>query len=124
MNVLGHKLWKISQNFRFRHARCQILQNIVDRDAEPANARLAASLTWLDRNDFTVCRDENARARRARVNGRFASLDSSDGPSRGLRHHNRFHSPAPRIRLTILRTKQIVNTGFSDAAIEYILSAT
>jgi hypothetical protein len=53
-NVLFGEVRKVSQQLLMRHAACQILQYVRDRHACPPDARFAASLVWLNRDDLVV----------------------------------------------------------------------
>ena len=53
-NIFFCKVRKIFQNFVVRHARGEVLQDIVNGDAHSADARLAAALAGLDRDDVLV----------------------------------------------------------------------
>jgi len=54
LQILGGKIGKVGEDFRFGHAAGEIIEDIVNRDAEPADARFAAALVCLDRNDGLV----------------------------------------------------------------------
>jgi hypothetical protein len=42
-DVVGRQLREIGQNLRFRHATCQIAQDVANRNASASNARLTKS---------------------------------------------------------------------------------
>lgn len=46
-NVVKLKFGKVADNIRFGHTRSEVLKNIRDRDAHPANDRLSSSDVWL-----------------------------------------------------------------------------
>ena len=54
LQILGGKMGKVGEEFLFGHATGEIVEDIVDRDAKPANARFAAALVGLDRDDVLV----------------------------------------------------------------------
>ena len=53
-NVGLGEVGKVGQNLRLTHSSGQIAQNVVDGNAQPANAWLAATLAGVDRNDLRV----------------------------------------------------------------------
>src|SRR5512135_615017 len=58
-NVLPRQLREVFEDFSLRHARSQVFEHIVNRDAKPANARLAAALARLDSDDIAVVHEGN-----------------------------------------------------------------
>jgi hypothetical protein len=53
-NIFGSEVRKIGQNRCFSHTRRKVIQDIAYPEAESTNARLAAHLIWLNRDDFAV----------------------------------------------------------------------
>ena len=53
-DVIQSELGKVSNDFVRRHASCQVLQNVLDRDPKPPNARFPTSLVRLHGDDFPI----------------------------------------------------------------------
>ena len=63
-DVLASEIGEIAKDLRLRHARCEVFEDVVDGDAQAADARLPAPLAWFDRDDLPVV--HAARLRRVR----------------------------------------------------------
>jgi len=48
------KIWEIAQNLFMRHSAREILEHVIHGDPQPSDARLAAALSGLDRDDVRV----------------------------------------------------------------------
>jgi hypothetical protein len=53
-DVLAGKVGKISQDLILRHAGSEVLQYVVDSDAQPADTRLATTLVRLDGDSVLI----------------------------------------------------------------------
>jgi hypothetical protein len=58
-NVIGSQVREVREYFRFGHARREVLEHVVHRDAQSANARLAAAFPRLDRYDGATIHPSN-----------------------------------------------------------------
>src|SRR6186713_364284 len=47
-DVLGFKVREVREDLGFRHAGREVVENVIDRDPQAANARLAAALGGVD----------------------------------------------------------------------------
>ena len=54
LQILGGEIGKVREDFLFGHAAGEIVEDIVDRDTKPTDARFAAALVGLDRDDMLV----------------------------------------------------------------------
>ena len=64
LQILGGKIGKVGEDFLFGHAAGEIVEDIVNRDAEPADARFAAALVGFDRDDVLVAHERESARRR------------------------------------------------------------
>ena len=73
-DVLFRQIWKIAQYLRVRHSRRQVSEHIPHSHAQSANARLAAPLARLHRDDLRIVhkRRLSHRPTPAKENGREA----------------------------------------------------
>lgn len=53
-DVLGCEVGEIGEDLPFRHPGSEILEDIVHGNAQPADARLSATLARLNRDDISV----------------------------------------------------------------------
>jgi len=67
LQILGGKIGKVGEDFLFGHAAGEIVEDIVNRDTKPSDARFAAALVGFDRDDVLVVHErESARGREDR----------------------------------------------------------
>src|SRR6266851_7687578 len=58
-NVFLRQVWKVVKDFVLGHARGQIFQHIVHRDAHATDAGLSTALARFDRNSVLVIHRQN-----------------------------------------------------------------
>jgi hypothetical protein len=91
-NVVAFKIREIREDFILRHAAGQIIEDVVDRDAQPAQARLAAALAWLDGDPLPIvhvlrmCRRPKARIHGLNRSERLPIAQPSTDPLHDLGH--------------------------------------
>lgn len=92
LQILGGEIGKVGEDFLFGHATGEIVENIIDSDAKPADARFTAALVCLDCDAVLVVHgkqgarrweDRQVRVRGGvwqrripRTNGRWAAVVS------------------------------------------------
>lgn len=69
-DIVAFEIWKIGKNFVLAHSARQIIEDVVDCDSKPADARLAASLAGLDGDACAVVHD--LRVEHLPVRGKIA----------------------------------------------------
>ena len=54
MNIINRQFGEIANNVIFRHAGCEIVENVGDCDAQISNAGFSASFFWVNRDVLEV----------------------------------------------------------------------
>ena len=54
LNVIGRQVVEFRKDFGGRHPRRELIQHVINRNAQPAYTRLAATLSRLDGDEFFV----------------------------------------------------------------------
>ncbi len=54
LQILGGEVGKVGEDFLLGHPTREVVEDIIDRDAKPADARLAPALVGFDRDDVLV----------------------------------------------------------------------
>lgn len=79
-DVVARKIGKVAQDVVLAHARREPVEHVIDRDAQAADARLAAALAGLDGDDPAIVHGRSVLCRPAGVK-RAARRDASGLPA-------------------------------------------